>query len=61
MSINDMQKLHSKHITFLKKAVEIAKKENIPTVAITHHKNIWDEGGEEGAGCTGGGEKDRGN
>lgn len=41
-TVADMQRLHSKHVLFIKKAVLIAAKLKIPTVLITHHKPVGD-------------------
>lgn len=41
-NVADMQKLHSKHKLFIKKAVDRATVLKIPTIVITHHKPIED-------------------
>lgn len=41
-TIEDMQKLHTKHKLFLKKAIEKTNEQNMPVIVITHHKSISD-------------------
>jgi predicted phosphodiesterase len=42
LNIEDMQKLHTKHVRFIKSAIDLCSKNNIPCVLITHHKPIAD-------------------
>lgn len=41
-TVADMQRLHSKHVTFIKKAVAIAANLKLHAVLITHHKPVGD-------------------
>lgn len=40
--VEDMQRLHKKHLAFIKRAVKAAKEKNIASILITHHKPIED-------------------
>lgn len=40
--VTDMQKVHKKHLAFIKKSVSVASEQKIPVVLITHHKPIDD-------------------
>jgi predicted phosphodiesterase len=39
-TVDDMQKLHSKHTSFIKKSIEELKNSKTPLILITHHKPI---------------------
>lgn len=45
--IDDMQKLHKKHLSFIKRSIKLAKEKNIPSILITHHVPIQQTPGED--------------
>jgi predicted phosphodiesterase len=46
-TVADMQKLHSRHALFIKKAIAESVKTKIPAVLITHHKPVGDTTAEK--------------